>query len=156
MGTRLTRMSDAHNTPPGRPPARAERVSQVGEDPSQELATGERVPEREASPAAPYYTGEQWSVEPTQHGEETVPPPEERSSREPVSTPGELVRGSQVGRYVVLKPVGQGGMAVVYAAYDPELDRTVARKLLRADERGADRRTVRSGLLREAKAMAGM
>ncbi|MDB5214447.1 MAG: Serine/threonine kinase [Myxococcaceae bacterium] len=36
-----------------------------------------------------------------------------------------------IGRYVVLAPVGAGGMGVVYAAYDPKLDRKVAIKLLR-------------------------
>src|SRR5438309_3107908 len=37
-----------------------------------------------------------------------------------------LNRGSNVGRYVVLEPVGSGGMGVVYAAYDPELNRRIA------------------------------
>ena len=44
----------------------------------------------------------------------------------------DLDRGSLVGRYVILDVVGQGGMGVVYAAYDPELDRKVAVKLLQA------------------------
>ena len=38
----------------------------------------------------------------------------------------------QLGRYTVLKPVGAGAMGVVYAAYDPELDRRVALKLIKA------------------------
>nr|HEX4313365.1 serine/threonine-protein kinase [Kofleriaceae bacterium] len=42
-------------------------------------------------------------------------------------------RGTVVGRYVVLGPVGIGGTATVCAAYDPELDRRVAVKLLHLD-----------------------
>ena len=62
-------------------------------------------------------------------------------------------RGQAIGRYVVLDRVGEGGMGVVYAAYDPELDRRLALKLLHhgIGER-AEARRVR--LVREAQAMA--
>jgi tetratricopeptide (TPR) repeat protein/predicted Ser/Thr protein kinase len=63
----------------------------------------------------------------------------------------ELERGAAIGRYTILALVGRGGMGAVYAAYDPELDRKIALKLLRA--RSSDRRS-RSRLLREAKAIA--
>ena len=46
----------------------------------------------------------------------------------------DLDRGSLVGRYVILDVVGQGGMGVVYAAYNPKLDRKVAVKLLQAKQ----------------------
>ena len=38
--------------------------------------------------------------------------------------------GARIGRYVIIDEIGRGGMGVVYAAYDPELDRKVAVKLL--------------------------
>jgi eukaryotic-like serine/threonine-protein kinase len=66
-----------------------------------------------------------------------------------------LGRGDVVGRYVVLSKLGAGGMGVVYAAYDPELDRKVALKLLLpAAGGGGDGRDGRARLLREAQALA--
>jgi eukaryotic-like serine/threonine-protein kinase len=67
-----------------------------------------------------------------------------------------LARGASIGRYVVLGLVGRGAMGEVYAAYDPELDRKLAVKLLRARV-GADDLTTAEGkarLLREAQAIA--
>ncbi len=65
-----------------------------------------------------------------------------------------LERGASLGRYLVLDRLGQGGMGVVYAAYDPELDRRLAVKLLRPDAGAAQAETRRTRLQREAQAMA--
>lgn len=59
--------------------------------------------------------------------------------------------GSRLGRYVILYRLGSGGMGVVFAAYDPELDRKVALKLVRL-ETGSP--AAREALRREAQAMA--
>ena len=66
-----------------------------------------------------------------------------------------LARGATVGRYMVVNLVGKGGMGEVYAAYDPELDRKIALKLLRTQRTaGADASEGRLRLLREAQAIA--
>ncbi len=64
-----------------------------------------------------------------------------------------LSKGASIGRYIILGLLGRGGMGEVYAAYDPELNRKIAIKLLRA--RG-DAATAggRTRLLREAQAIA--
>ncbi len=64
-----------------------------------------------------------------------------------------LARGTNLGRYVLLDPVGRGGMGVVYSAFDPELDRKVAIKFLRPG-RGASPAAARPQLLAEAQAIA--
>ncbi|MBX7082290.1 MAG: serine/threonine-protein kinase [Nannocystaceae bacterium] len=56
-----------------------------------------------------------------------------------------------VGRYLVLGRIGSGGMGVVYAAFDPQLDRKIALKVLYADGSSDDRHR---RLLREAQALA--
>jgi eukaryotic-like serine/threonine-protein kinase len=65
----------------------------------------------------------------------------------------ELARGTCVGRYVVIDRIGKGGMGVVYRAYDPELDRPLALKLVAADGDDASH-AKRDRLLREAQALA--
>ncbi|HYV44589.1 MAG TPA: serine/threonine-protein kinase [Myxococcaceae bacterium] len=66
----------------------------------------------------------------------------------------DLPRGTAFDRYVLLKKVGAGGMGVVYAAYDPRLDRTIAVKLLRSDVAATMTEEARARMLREAQAMA--
>jgi predicted Ser/Thr protein kinase/tetratricopeptide (TPR) repeat protein len=57
----------------------------------------------------------------------------------------------KIGRYALLKRVGHGGMGVVYSAYDEQLDRKVALKLVREEVLTEE---AHSRLEREAKALA--
>ncbi len=61
--------------------------------------------------------------------------------------------GGKLGRYLVLDRIGRGGMGVVYAAYDPVLDRRIAIKLLRADSED-DTSAGHARMEREAQALA--
>jgi serine/threonine protein kinase/tetratricopeptide (TPR) repeat protein len=69
---------------------------------------------------------------------------------------GDLSAGAPIGRFLVLKKLGQGGMGIVYLAIDPELERRIAIKLVHAGPPGSDdsSREARARLLREAQAMA--
>jgi tetratricopeptide (TPR) repeat protein len=66
----------------------------------------------------------------------------------------ELGAGTHIDRYIVLERLGAGGMGVVYAAFDPSLDRKIALKLLRTRAGGSQGVAARGRLLREARAMA--
>lgn len=106
--------------------------------------------------------------------------PTERTQDEPIGEPNpvdellqqiartpnvnpELSRGLTavsplVGRFEIIRRLGQGGFGVVYEARDPELGRHVAVKLLRYDRLARSGTVDRAGLLdifhREAKAAA--
>lgn len=70
--------------------------------------------------------------------------------------PGAAASGAQVrsaGRYQILELIGRGGMATVYKAYDPGIERTIAIKFLHASLCEDDQ--YRGRFLREARA-AGM
>ncbi|MEM1183093.1 MAG: serine/threonine-protein kinase, partial [Acidobacteriota bacterium] len=58
---------------------------------------------------------------------------------------------SRIGRFLVIKPIGSGAAGVVYAAYDPELDRQVAIKCLRSAVRDP---AAGERLRREARSLA--
>jgi hypothetical protein len=58
--------------------------------------------------------------------------------------------GDTLGRYRLERELGAGGMGVVHAAFDPDLERRVALKVLRSTGGGE----ARQRLLREARALA--
>jgi hypothetical protein len=75
-----------------------------------------------------------------------------RAGYAPSDADFKLERGATFGRYTILSLIGSGGMGDVYAAYDPELDRKVALKLIGA--LGAQDERAHARLLREAKSAA--
>lgn len=91
------------------------------------------------------------SVEIPDNNDEQTVPAGASHSRQTSGDYGELRLGSQLGRYIVLKPLGSGGMGIVYAGYDPELDRRVAIKVLRSG-RSKDRAV--DELVAEARTLA--
>src|SRR5262245_22534686 len=62
--------------------------------------------------------------------------------------------GDRIGRYIVVRTIGSGGMGVVLAAHDPELDRQVAIKLVRQEVWREASMQSRELLRAEARAMA--
>ncbi|MGA9524644.1 MAG: protein kinase, partial [Myxococcaceae bacterium] len=99
-------------------------------------------------------------ADPEEHATGVVGPPatepEENaaSGDRSLASDAALSRGSSLGRYIILDQVGQGGMGVVYAAYDPELDRRVAIKLLQTGAPGSQSSGGKERLIREAQALA--
>jgi tetratricopeptide (TPR) repeat protein len=73
-----------------------------------------------------------------------------RAAVEEADTVVPLTVGARLGRYVVLDWLGAGGMGVVYAAFDPRLDRRVALKVLHPDPDAGEG----DALIREAQALA--
>ncbi|MDC0718939.1 serine/threonine-protein kinase [Nannocystis bainbridge] len=60
---------------------------------------------------------------------------------------------AHIGRFTILERLGEGAMGIVYAAYDDQLDRKVAVKVLRNDTARREP-LARERMLREAQAMA--
>jgi serine/threonine protein kinase/tetratricopeptide (TPR) repeat protein len=81
--------------------------------------------------------------------EETVQVPAPRAGSD--NEESEIGSGRVIGRYTVLERLGAGATATVFSAYDAQLERIVALKVLRAQLETSD---IRVRLLREAQAMA--
>jgi serine/threonine protein kinase len=64
------------------------------------------------------------------------------------------LEGQNLGKYRILEPLGRGGMAQVYKAYHPQLDRYVAIKILRSDL--VEEAEFLSRFRREARAVAAL
>jgi serine/threonine-protein kinase len=64
-----------------------------------------------------------------------------------------LAPGSRIGRFEIVSVLGEGAMGVVYLANDPEIERTVAIKTLRAmsEASGPARADLEARFLKEAK-----
>ena len=59
----------------------------------------------------------------------------------------------KIGRYEIIKTIGQGAMGLVYMAKDPAIDRTVAIKTIREDSNlfAKDAEEVKKRFRREAQ-----
>ena len=68
--------------------------------------------------------------------------------------PADYLEGQSLGKYRVLEPLGRGGMARVYRAYHPQLDRYVAIKVLRSDL--VEEEDFLARFKREARAVAAL
>ena len=69
-----------------------------------------------------------------------------------VAAPRGVQDPARVGRYVIIRRLGEGGMGVVFLAYDPELDRKVAIKLVH--EGAGESTLVQARVKQEAQALA--
>lgn len=77
--------------------------------------------------------------------------------RDRLEEPDYLDTGSRAGRYLIEKKLGEGGMGVVYAAYDPELDRSLAIKVLHFSRiTPSHAESTRERLTEEARALASL
>lgn len=75
----------------------------------------------------------------------TTEPTRPSAAKEPPADGASVARGVCVGRFILIEEVGSGGGGQVWRAFDPELDRTIAIKLLHGKP---------GGIVAEAQALA--
>ncbi len=68
---------------------------------------------------------------------------------------GQAAKNTTLGRYQLMQELGQGAAAVVFKAYDPQIDRTLAVKVLRSDNRDITAE-FRKRFTREARAAGSL
>ena len=74
---------------------------------------------------------------------------------QPWTSGADLKEGTRIDRYQILGLIGKGGMGAVYKAYDPELDRSIAIKILTVKpHEGETASRPQARLMREAQALA--
>ncbi len=78
----------------------------------------------------------------------------ELSTQDEASSPPNPAKQQVFGRYIIEEGIGGGGMADIFRAHDPRLDRPVAVKRLRPTLSGEEE--VRARFQREAQALAGL
>ena len=66
-------------------------------------------------------------------------------------SPAHLTAGAKIGRYTIAGTLGSGGMGIVYRAFDPQLGRPIALKVVRPVVASPESQ---ARLIREAQAMA--
>ncbi len=71
-----------------------------------------------------------------------------------MNNPSQLPEKAALGRYRIIKTLGQGGMGTVYLAHDPKLDRNVALKVPKLS--GDEDPSALSRFFREARAVASL
>ncbi len=69
----------------------------------------------------------------------------------PLPTNPSAISGTKIDRFMILRKLGEGGMGIVYAAYDARLERTIALKVLHGDRNDED---ALARFAREAKGLA--
>lgn len=85
---------------------------------------------------------------------ESNPPSSVPADAEPSAPLEDLLVGRHIDQFRVVDLLGRGGMGEVYRAYDENLERPVALKVIRPDKSGSDE--LRQRFQREARAASGL